>query len=66
MREEILFNDNWLFHEGDIKEEIPAFKGPIYAQSKTEQKIYGPASRFYPAAFNDYNTSKLVCTERWE
>ncbi len=66
MREEILFNENWLFHEGDIKEEIPAFKGPIYAQSKTEHKIYGPASRFYPAAFNDYNASKLICTERWE
>lgn len=66
MREKILFNENWLFHEGDIKEEIPAFKGPIYAQSKTEHKIYGPASRFYPAVFNDYNTSKLVCTERWE
>lgn len=66
MREKILFNDNWIFHEGDISEEIPAFKGPVYMQSKTEHKIYGPASRNYSDAVNDFDTSGQICTERWE
>ncbi|MCI5970223.1 MAG: DUF4982 domain-containing protein [Oscillospiraceae bacterium] len=66
MREKILFNENWLFHEGDIKIECPAFKGPVYMQSKTEHKIWGPASRNYNAVFDDFDTSNQICTERWE
>lgn len=67
MREKILFNDDWLFHEGDIKEEFPAFKGPVYAQAKTEHKIYGPASQKYSAIFDDFGThDNMICTERWE
>ena len=33
MRKEILLNEGWLFHKGDIKIETPLDKGPIYAQS---------------------------------
>lgn len=44
MRKEIAFNDDWVFHLGDIKNETPKCKGPVYAQSKTERKKSGPAS----------------------
>lgn len=66
MREKILFNDNWLFHEGDINTGTPSFKGPVYMQSKTEHKIWGPASRNYNAVYDDYNAANQIRTERWE
>lgn len=66
MRETILFNENWLFHEGDIPEEVPAFKGPIYTQSKTEHKKWGPASRNYAARYDDFTREGVISTERWE
>lgn len=47
MRKEILLNDNWLFHKGDIKVERPVNKGPVYTQSKTERKRIGPAAYKY-------------------
>lgn len=47
MRKEILLNDNWLFHKGDIKVKRSINKGPIYSQSKTERKGMGPASYKY-------------------
>lgn len=66
MREKILFDDEWIFHKGDIETEFPRDKGPVYSQSKTERKIWGPASRHYTAIPDDYDTSKEVCTEKWE
>lgn len=66
MREKILFNDNWLFHEGDISEPTPAFKGPIYTQSKTEHKKWGPASRNYAARYEDFTREGAISLERWE
>ncbi len=65
MRETLLFNEDWMFHEEDFAEEKPAFKGPVYMQAKTEHKIYGPASRQYRAECEDFNSS-VICTERWE
>ena len=47
MRNEILLNDNWLFHKGDIKVKRSTNKGPIYSQSKTQRKGMGPASYKY-------------------
>ena len=47
MREKILFNDNWMFHLGDIEQKMPAKKGAIYIQAKTERYRFGPASRTY-------------------
>lgn len=47
MRTEILLNENWRFFRGDIPVPTPATKGPVYAQSKTERKLEGPASYFH-------------------
>ncbi len=47
MREKILFNNNWMFHLGDIEQKMPAKKGAIYIQAKTERYRFGPASRTY-------------------
>ncbi len=47
MRREILLNDRWLFHKGDIDCAVPPHKGLIYCQSKTERKLIGPASYLY-------------------
>lgn len=47
MRNEILLNDGWFFHKGDIKVERPVNKGPVYTQSKTERKRIGPAAYKY-------------------
>ena len=44
MREITKLNSRWLFCEGDLKVDRPFTKGPIYAQSKTERKLQGPAS----------------------
>lgn len=66
MREKILFDDNWLFHKGDIEIEFPADKGPVYSSSKTERKIWGPASRHYRETDDRYSTNSEVCTHRWE
>ncbi len=66
MREKILFDDSWLFHEGDINTEYPKDKGPVYVQSKTERKVWGPAAIHYTAVPNDFDTKKIVCTEKWE
>ena len=47
MRKEILLNDNWLFHKGEIRVDRPADKGPVYSQSKTQRKLTGPAAYKY-------------------
>ena len=48
MRQEILLNEKWTFHKGDIKTPFPPDKGPVYSQSKVERKRSGPASYDYP------------------
>ncbi len=47
MRREILLNDRWLFHKGDIECITPPRKGLVYSQSKTERKLIGPAAYSY-------------------
>lgn len=66
MREKILFDDNWLFHCGDINIKYPTDKGPVYTQSKTERKVWGPASRHYRAVPDDFSLNNELCTEKWE
>ncbi len=44
MREKILFNQDWRFHEGDIEVARTTNKNTAYAQSKTTRKSFGPAS----------------------
>ena len=64
----ILFTDNWRFHDGEIERVLPAVKGPVYTQSKTESYREGPASVNYPDTPNDFgvNTSRVITHERWD
>lgn len=66
MREKILFNDDWLFHLGDIDSPLPKDKGPLYMQSKTETMLWGPASRHYNGRFDSYDTTVEMETEPWD
>ncbi len=67
MRTEILLNDKWLFHKGDIDIERPAKKGSAYSETKTVRKQCGPASYFYQD-HPDFFTSgqQLLSHERWD
>ncbi len=66
MRTEILLNDDWRFHKGDIEIEAPIKKGPIYSQSKTERKKCGPESRFYDDTVDPYGTpGRPLGRENW-
>jgi hypothetical protein len=70
MRKEILLNDEWLFHKGDIKVERGIDKGPMYSQTKTERKQIGPAAYCYNDTPDPYNHTKpagvLLTYEHWE
>lgn len=66
MRIEMLLNDRWLFHKGDIKVERPIIKGPIYAQSKTERKLMGPAAYQYLDNPDAYYVNKELKSESWK
>jgi len=66
MREKILFDDNWLFHKGDIDIDFPTDKAPTYVQSKTERKHWGPASRYYDVGSEVFKRVGLICTDKWE
>ena len=66
MRTEILLNENWKFHKGDIEVIPPFYKGPVYSQSKTERKKVGPAALNYsdnPDQF--WNPTGLLNHEKW-
>ena len=47
MREKILFNNDWNFHRGDIKQDYPRIKAMAYRSAKTERYLMGPASQNY-------------------
>ena len=65
MREKILFDENWLFHLGDIEHKIPTQKGPIYTQAKTERFRFGPASKTYIAVEDDFSREHEINPETW-
>lgn len=65
MRQHILLNDGWLFHKGDIKVNRPVDKGPVYAQSKTERKLIGPASYHYFDQPDHYDSNRETRSEEW-
>ena len=65
MREKILFDDNWLFHKGDVKVETPKVKGPIYTSAKTERKKQGPACIYYNDAIDDFRTDVEYNADKW-
>ena len=56
MKERTLFNENWLFYDGDIVTPQPVTKPPTYLQSKTEHRLAGPASRNFPDKVEDYTS----------
>lgn len=66
MREKILFDDNWLFHEGDIENVNPKEKMYVYYQAKTERKVSGPASRFYKETLEDALGCAEMRFDRWD
>lgn len=66
MREKILLDENWAFHEGDLIIDLPKDKGPIYMQAKVERKTCGPASKYYNGVDDNYATDSEIRTEKWE
>ena len=67
MRKEVLFNEGWLFHEGDIDCPTPNKKGPLYMQSKTERMKWGPASIYYNDATDDFRGNvEYNCRDAWD
>ncbi len=66
MRTETLLNDKWFFHKGDIKQDRPADKGPVYSQSKTVRKLVGPAAYSYLDYPDRYGKGQdMLSHERW-
>lgn len=66
MREKILFDENWMFHDGDIETPVHKDKGPIYKQAKTERKLCGPASVLYKCGVDSFIPENIQCTDKWE
>jgi len=66
MSEKILFNDNWLFHRGEIPLKEPHYKGASYMQAKTERMLIGPAAFAYNDRAEDYRISACYTDERWD
>ncbi len=67
MRTEILLNDKWCFHKGDINVERPAKKGSAYSETKTVRKQCGPASYFYKDHPDFFSSGQEVLShERWD
>ena len=62
MREKIKFDQNWMFHKGDIREDFPICKKAAYLSAKTEHALWGPASKDYnvgPFAKEDWRLVHL-------
>lgn len=67
MRQEILLEEGWRFHRGDILIPTPGWKGPVYTQSKTERKQAGPAAYKYPDQPDQFVSDiGLLTHEKWE
>ncbi len=68
MREKLLFNDDWNFHRGDIKQDYPRIKAMAYRSAKTERYLMGPASQHYmiPGVSVLKGTKAEFKSEHWE
>lgn len=66
MRQNMLFNDGWLFREGEIALPKPRIKGPVYTQSKTARRQVGPASVRYYDEPDPYLNCGLQRDDRWQ
>ncbi len=65
MRKEILLNNGWYFHKGDIELPRPSDKGPVYSQSKTVRYQVGPAAYSYMDMPDAYNSQSGLLTHEW-
>lgn len=65
MRKKIRLHEDWLFHKGDIPIPRPTDKGPVYAQSKTERKLIGPAAYHYYDRPDSYGEDGEIRSEGW-
>ena len=65
MHTEILLNQGWIFHKGEIEVKSLVNKGPVYAQSKTERKLIGPAAYKYFDIPDPYVTSAEYKDDNW-
>ena len=65
MRDEILLNQGWLFHKGEITVGKLFNKGPIYTQSKTERKLIGPAAYKYFDMPDPFFTNAEYKDDNW-
>lgn len=66
MRENILLDEGWHFHRGDIKVKTPADKGPLYSQSKTERMRWGAACVEYNDTPDSYAEHSEFSQESWK
>ncbi len=66
MRKTELFDDGWLFHQGDIERAEPKWKGPVYISAKTERMKWGPASVHYNDRPEDFRTNVEFSGEKWQ
>lgn len=75
MRERLLLDTDWRFHEGEIEVESTCRKGPLYAQAKTERYRRGPAAVAYLDHQDDYGSprnmpympeKREITHEKWE
>lgn len=66
MRKEMLLNEEWMFHKGDIRVPRPTDKGPVYTQSKTERKLIGPAAYYYFDRPDNYTACEEKRSEGWK
>lgn len=64
--EKILFDDNWIFHLGDVgRDWKPRDKAPMYYHAKTKRALYGPACPDWPARANENWPDALIPSEFW-
>lgn len=66
MREKLSFNDGWLFHLGEISQELPGYKGAAYSQAKTERARIGAACRYHYDKVDPYDPSEELTQEIWK
>lgn len=66
MRERILINDKWHFHEGDIKITKPITKGPMFKMAKTESERQGPAAVHYNDNIDNWQENVEYNGDRWD
>lgn len=66
MRKKINFNDGWIFHLGDISQELPGYKGAAYAQAKTERARIGAACRYHYDKVDPFDPDEELTQEIWK